>query len=144
MNEKFYAKVDRDMIVLCSIYKPIRGFKTVHRVAISRDMISLNTEKQTKSMKQDITICMEGERIILKVSQTEDYYGIQKKINISISIYNDRITSNISTMTNEHRKNFTKDENEEIECINKIRYIVLIKIMYSLFKVCKKKDNEVT
>ena len=47
-------------------------------------------------------------------------------------------------MTHEHLKNFAKDVNEEIECTNKIRYIVLMKVMYCLFKVCKKKDDEVT
>ena len=47
-------------------------------------------------------------------------------------------------MTNEHHKNFAKDVNEEIECTNKIRYIVLMKIMCFPFKVCKKKDDEVT
>ena len=79
MNEKFRtARLGRDMISLHSIYKPMRGFKRIHRICIYRDMISLNTEKQTKSMKQDNTICIEAERIILKVSQTEDYYGIQK------------------------------------------------------------------
>ena len=65
-------------------------------------------------------------------------------MNISISIYNDKITCNISTMTHEHLKIFSKDVNEEIECTNKIRYIVLMKIMCFLFKVCKKKDDEVT
>ena len=67
-----------------------------------------------------------------------------KKLNISISIYNDKITSNTPTMTNKNHKNFTKDVNEEIESTNKIRYTVLMKIMYCLFKVCKKKDDEVT
>ena len=143
MNEKFYEKLDWDKIVLYSIYKPMKGLKRIHRIAISRDMISLNTEKQTKSMKQDNT-CIEGGRIVLKISQTEDYYGIQKKMNISISIYNGKITCNISTMTHEHLKIFAKDVNEEIECTNKIRYIVLMKIMCFLFKVCKKKDDEVT
>ena len=77
-NEKFCtARLGRDMISLHSIYKPMRGFERIHRIGIYRDMISLNTEKQTKSMKQDNTICSEGERIILKVSQTEDYYRIK-------------------------------------------------------------------
>ena len=77
-NEKFRtARLGRDMISLHSIYKPMRGFKRIHRIGIHRDMISLNTEKQTKSMKQDNTIYIEGERIILKVSQTEDYYRIK-------------------------------------------------------------------
>ena len=77
-NEKFRtARLGRDMISLQSIYKPMRGFKRIHRIGIYRDMISSNTEKQTKSMKQDNIICIEGERIILKVSQTEDYYRIK-------------------------------------------------------------------
>ena len=87
MNEKFRtARLGRDMISLHSIYKPMRGFKRIHRIGIYRDMISLNKEKQTKSMKQDNTICIEGERIILKVFQTEDYYGIKKKTEY-INIY---------------------------------------------------------
>ena len=47
-NEKFYEKLDRDKIALYSIYKSMKGLKRIHRIAISRDMISLNTEKQTK------------------------------------------------------------------------------------------------
>ena len=58
-----------------------------------------------------------------------------KKTNMSISIYNDKITSNIST-TNE---NFTKDINKEIEYKNKIRYMIIMKIKYWLVKICKKK-----
>ena len=48
MNEKFYEKLDRDKIALYPIYKSMKGLKRIHRIAISRDMISLNTEKQTK------------------------------------------------------------------------------------------------
>ena len=69
---------------------------------------------------------------------------LKKKLNISISIYNNKIICNISTITKEHHKNFAKDVNQENECTKKIRYIVLMKIMYCLFKVCKKKDDEVT
>ena len=79
MNEKFCtAKLSRDMISLSSIYTPMKGFKRIYRIAINRGMISLNTEKRTKSTKQDNTICIEGKQIILKVSQTDDYYGIEK------------------------------------------------------------------
>ena len=62
---------------------------------------------------------------------------LKKKLNMSISIYNDKITSNIST-TNE---NFKKDVNKEIEYTNKIRYMIIMKIMYWLVKICKKKMN---
>ena len=79
-------------------------------------------------------------RKILK-SQTEDNSGIKKKLDMSISIYNDKITSNISMMTNDNH-NFTKHIDKEIECTDKIRYMVLMKVMCCLIKVCKKKEDE--
>ena len=90
-------------------------------------------------MEKDITVCVEGEQIMLKISQTEDYQGIHKETHVSISISNDKITCNTSITINEQHKNFKKDVNDEIECINKVRYITLKKIMHCLFKVCKKK-----
>ena len=88
-------------------------------------------------MKQDITIYIDDKKIILNTSQTDDYNGIKKKLNMLISIYHDKITSNIS-MTNE---NFIKDVNKGIEYTNKIRYMIIMKIMYWLVKICKKKDE---
>ena len=63
-------------ILECFVCEKFRNEK-FRTARLGRDMISSNTEKQTKSMKQDNTICIEGERIILKVSQTEDYYRIK-------------------------------------------------------------------
>ena len=77
-------------------------------------------------------------KIILKASQPQDNGGIQKTVDMSISIYNDKITGNISMMINDNHKNI----NKEIKCTNKIRYIILLKIMYCLIKVCKKKEDE--
>ena len=86
-------------------------------------------------MKQVITISPDDEKIILNTSLSDDYNGIQKKLNMTTSIYNDKITSNISR-TN---KNFIKDVNKEIEYTNKIRYMIIMKTMYWLVKICKKK-----
>ena len=61
---------------------------------------------------------------------------------MSVSTYNDKIASNISMMTNNNHKNFTKNINEEIECTDKIRYMLLMNVMCCLIKVCKKKDAE--
>ena len=36
-------------------------------------------------------------------------------------------------------ENFIKDVNKEIDFTNKIRYIIIMKIMYWLVKICKKK-----
>ena len=52
------------------------------------------------------------------------------------------MTSNSSTIKNEQYGNYKKDVNEKTECTNKIRYIILNKVMYSLFKVCKKKNDD--
>ena len=92
-------------------------------------------------MKQDNSIYQEDKKIILKASQAQDNGEIQKIVDMSISIYNDKITSNISMMTNDNH-NFTKHIDEEIECTDKIRYMVLMKVMCCLIKVCKKKEDE--
>ena len=86
-------------------------------------------------MKQVNSICLEDKQIILKVSQGHDNSGIQKILDMSISIYNDKITSNISMMTNDNHKNFTKNIDEEIECTDKIQYSILMKVMCCLIKV---------
>ena len=52
------------------------------------------------------------------------------------------MTSNSSTIKNEQHGNYKKDVNEKTECTNKVRYIILNKIMYSLIKVCKKKNDD--
>ena len=44
-------------------------------------------------------------------------------------------------MTNDNH-NFIKHIDEEIECTDKIRYTVLMKVMCCLIKVCKKKEHK--
>ena len=60
---------------------------------------------------------------------------------MSISIYNDKITSNISMMAKDNH-NFTKHINEEIKCTDKMLYMILMKVMCCLIKVCKKKEDK--
>ena len=93
-------------------------------------------------MKEDITLCIEGERITLKVSQTDNHQRNRTKTNVSISVYNDKIINTKSITRNEQNKSCTKDANEEIECTNKVRYIILRKTMHSLFKICQKKKDK--
>ena len=142
INEKFRLRgQDKDGVTLFSVSKPQKDSKITHRIAIYRDEISLNTEKKTNGMTQDNSIYLEDKQIILKSSQAQDNSGIQKILDMSISIYNDKITSNISMMTNDNH-NFTKHINEEIKCNNKIRYMILMKVMCCIIKVCKKKEDE--
>ena len=63
-------------------------------------------------MKQDNSIYLENKKIKLKGSQAHDNSGIKKILDISTWIYNDKITSNISMMTNDNHKNI----DEEIKC----------------------------
>ena len=77
-------------------------------------------------------------KIILKASQEQDNGGIGKIVDMSISIYNDKIISDISMMTNDNHKSI----NEEIKCTDKIQYMVLMKVMCCLIKVCNKKEDE--
>ena len=77
-------------------------------------------------------------KIILKASQEQDNGGIGKIVDMSVSIYNDKIISDILMMTNDNHKNI----NEEIKCTDKIQYMVLMKVMCCLIKVCKKKEDE--
>ena len=137
MNERFTTRnLDKDWISLCSINNSMKGVKIINKISIWRDLISLVIEKNIKAMKQDMTISIDDEKVILNTSQTDYYNGIKKKLNMSISVYNDKITSNISTTS----ENFTKDVNKEIEYTNKIRYMIIMKIMYWLVKICKKDE----
>ena len=61
---------------------------------------------------------------------------------MSIFICNNEIICNSSLIENEQYRNYTKDVNEKIKCANKVIYIILEKIMHSLFKVCKKKNDD--
>ena len=56
MNEKYYVKVDEDKIVFYLINKPIKDVKMKHIIEISRDMIILGIEKETKTMNELNTI----------------------------------------------------------------------------------------
>ena len=142
INIKFRLRgQNKGGITLCPISKPDKHYKTTHGIVIYGDAISLNTEKKTKGMKHVNSIYLEDKKIILKASQAQDNGGIQKIVDMSISIYNDKITSNISMMTNDNH-NFIKHINEEIKCTSKIRYTILMKVICSLIKVCKKKEDE--
>ena len=87
INEKFHTlRVSKDMILLHSRYATVKGFKEICKIDICRDIISLNIKRNhVDNSKEDITICIDGERITLKVSQTENHQGNHsKKINICI------------------------------------------------------------
>ena len=131
MNEKYYVKVDKDKIVFYLIREPTKGFKMKHVIEISKDVIILGIEKETKTMNEVITICIIDNQLKLNIAQTEN----QNKMNISIIISNAEIVCNISKITNEYQRNIS----EVTKCTDKIRYILLMNIMYCIIKICDKK-----
>ena len=81
MNEKFSTRdYSKDEITLCLINKPKKGFKITHVISICRETLSLNIEKVMNSMKEDRSIYVEDDRILLEISQTEKDIKNQKKI----------------------------------------------------------------
>ena len=57
MNEKFSIRgYSKDEITLCLINNPKKGFKIIHAICMYRDMLLLNMEKVTNSMKEDRSI----------------------------------------------------------------------------------------
>ena len=135
MNEKYYVETDKDNIVFYLIRKPLKGFKVKHIIEISKDMIILAIEKETKALNECITIYIIDNQIKLNIAQTEN----ENKMNISIIISNDEIVCNISTITNEYQRNIS----EVTKCTDKIRYIPLMNIMYCIIKICDKKNDEI-
>ena len=135
MDEKYYVETDKDNIVFYLIRKPIKGFKVKHIIEISKDVIILAIEKETKALNECITIYIIDNQIKLNIAQTEN----ENKMNISIIISNDEIVCNISTITNEYQRNIS----EVTKCTDKIRYIPLMNIMYCIIKICDKKNDEI-
>ena len=72
INEKCRTlRVSKDMILLHSKYTSIKGFNKICKIDICRDIISLNIKKiYVNNMKEDNTLCIDGERVTLKISQT--------------------------------------------------------------------------
>ena len=135
MDEKYCVTVDKDKIVFYLIDKPIKGVKMKHIIEISRDMIILGIEKEAKTMKELNTIFVVENQISLRINQTEN----QNKRDMFITISNDEIICDISTITNEYQK----DVNEVIKCTGKIRYTLLQNIIYCTIKICDKKNDEI-
>ena len=131
MDEKFDVKVDKDKIVFYLINKPIKGVKMKRMIEISREMIILGIKKETKTMNELNTIFVLENQISIRINQTEN----QNKRDMFITIYNDEIVCDISTITNQYQK----DIFELFKCTGKITYTLLKNIMYCIIKICNKK-----
>ena len=72
MDEKYYAETDKDNIVFYLIRKPLKGFKMKHIIELSKDVIILAIEKETKALNECITIYITDNQIKLNIAQTEN------------------------------------------------------------------------
>ena len=133
MNEKYYVNVDKDKMVFYLIPKLIKGVKLKPMIKISRENIILGREKETKTMNKLITIFVSENQISVCIIQTEN----QDKREMFITISNDKIVCDVSTITNEYQKDII----EVINCSSNIRYTLLKNVLYCIIKIREKYDK---
>ena len=133
MNEKYYLNVDKDKMVFYLIPKLIKGVKLKPMIKISRENIILGREKETKTMNKLITIFVSENQISVCIIQTEN----QDKREMFITISNDKIVCDVSTITNEYQKDII----EVINCSSNIRYTLLKNVLYCIIKIWEKYDK---
>ena len=77
-NEKFRTlRLSKDMILLYSEYTSIKGCKKKCKIDIGRAIISLHAKKTyVNNAKEDNTICIDDEQILIESYQTRHYQGI--------------------------------------------------------------------
>ena len=134
MNEKYYVNVDKDKMVFYLIPKLIKGVNLKPMIKISRENIILGREKETKTMNKLITIFVSENQISVYIIQTEN----QDKREMFITISNDKIVCDVSTITNEYQKDII----EVINCSINIRYTLLKNVLYCIIKICEKYDKK--
>ena len=105
-------------------------------------MILLETQKEMENMMEDRKLFIDEELISLQLTQIKDDNGIKRELNILITIL---ITTFIKDITGEitliEKDDITNTVVNEFKCSNKIRYMIIMKIMYWLVKLCRKKDG---
>ena len=134
MNEKYYVNVNKDKMVFYSIPKKIKGVKLKPMIEISRENNIIGTEKETKTMNELITIFVSENQISVYVIQTEN----QDQREIFITMSDDEIACDASTITNEYQK----DINEVINCSSNIRHTLLKNVLYCIIKICEKYNEK--
>ena len=140
MNENFnvrsYNEKDYE-ISMWSINKLEKDVKTLNNIKLCDDMILLETQKEMENMMEDRKLFIDEELISLQLTQIKDDNGIKRELNILITIL---ITASIKDITSEitliEKDDITNTVVNEFKCSNKIRYMIIMKIMYWLVKLC--------
>ena len=111
----------------------IKGVKFKPILENSRKNTILGIEKETKTMNELITIFVSENQISVCIIQTEN----QDKREMFITISNDKIVCDVSTITNEYQKDII----EVINCSSNIRYTLLKNVLCCIIKISEKYDK---
>ena len=97
-----------------------------------------------KNLVEDKKLFIDEELILLQLTQIKDDNGIKRELNILITIVITTFTKDItSEITLTEKDDITNTVVNEFKCSDKIRYMIIRKIMYWLVKLRRKKDDMV-
>ena len=143
MNENFnvrsYNEKDYE-ISMWSINKLEKDGITLNNIKLCDDMILLEIQKEMENMVENRKLFIDEELISLQLTQIKNDNGIKRELNILITIL---ITTYIKDITSEitliEKDDITNTVVNTFKCSNKIRYMIIMKIMYWLVNLCRKK-----
>ena len=137
-NEKDYE------ILMWSINKLEKDAITLNNIILCDDMILLETQKEMENMVEDRKLFIDEELISLQLTQIKDDNGIKRELNTLITILITTsmkdITSEITLIEKDYIRNTVFNE---FKCSNKIRYMMIMKILYWLVKLYRKNNDTV-
>ena len=102
-------------------------------ISLYKRNIYENDHQEIYTEKVD-TIDIDNECIQLESYIIQDYQETHTEKGKSVSIFTDEIRYDSLIIQNDHHRDYTKEDKEEMEYRNKIRYIILKNIMLILLK----------
>ena len=138
-NVRSYNEKDYD-ISMWSINKLVTDAIKLNNIKLCDDMILLETEKEMENMVENRKLFIDEELISLQLTQIKHDNGIKRELNILITIL---IRASIKGITSKitliEKDDIINTVVNEFKCSNKIMYMIIMKIIYWLVKICKKK-----
>ena len=147
MNENFnvrsYNEKDYE-ISMWSINKLQKDVITLNNIKLCDGMILLETRKEMENIVENRKLFIDEELISLQLTQIKNDNSIKRELNILITILiTTCIKDIISEITLIEKDDIKNTVVNTFKCSNKIRYMIIMKIMYWLVNLCRKKDDKV-
>ena len=140
INEKFVVEyVFRNKFRVNSKYRE-DTYKS-YSVTASREHIAIcrgDMDVHDVSRYKAYAICIKYDLITISVSNDGLYDDDDDDDD-----YNDKIVKTTTRLADENNIIVEKDTTEEIEYANRIRYVILRKIMPIIFKICERLNDEI-